>query len=335
VNPGLDPRRVATGVPLVNDRLLIELVNELHTADDLSRGRGRETFFGRLLGRATGRARRRDQAIDEAVIGAQRRTVDWVKSLNARLAVTDLVVAEVSDELTQVSKRLDTVESVLTWTADGLRELANVVAELATQTSQVLDDHERRLSALESKDAINEAIGRWRRPVPDPGLPWLVGAVLVAREVVAGPAGKHMFNFPEAGFGQLLTAKLLADPPQPWYQGVRPVRVLLADAVAALPSDEHKQMVADLLGDGISERFAIKAGPLTAALARAAALAGYDGTPPDEAARTALRDTLRSGDRFVFRSLSAEELVRQIVDEQFAEASRRRRQLDEGGRDDE
>jgi hypothetical protein len=335
VIPGLDPRRIAAGVPMVDDRLLMELVNELHTADDLSRGRGRETFFARLLGRVTGRVRKRDQAIDEAMIGAQRRTVDWVKGLNTRLAVTDLVVAEVSDELTRVSKRLDIVESVLTWTADGLRELANVVAELVTQTSQNLDDHERRLSWLESKDAISEATGRWRRPVRDPGLPWLVGAVLVPREVAAGPAGKHMLNFPEAEFSQLLAGKMLADPPQPWYQGVRPVRALLADAVAALPSDQHQQMIADLLGDGAGGRLAIKAGPLTASLARAAALAGYDGAPPDEAAKAALRETLGSGDRFVFGSLSAEELVQQIIDEQFAEASRRRRQLDEDGRDDE
>ena len=72
-----DPLEVARGVPLVEDRLLLELLRDLNQADDLSRARGREGFFTRLLGRVTGRAWTRDQAIGAsmAVLSTQARAM--------------------------------------------------------------------------------------------------------------------------------------------------------------------------------------------------------------------------------------------------------------------
>lgn len=322
-----DPLEVARGVPLVEDRLLLELLRDLNQADDLSRARGREGFFTRLLGRVTGRAWTRDQAIGASMISAQRGTLDWVSGLSGKLAVTDLVVAEVAEELARTTSRIDTLESTLAWTVEGVKELAAIVSELASETSHALADHERRISDLESSRALNDAVRRWQHPRAGIGLPHLIRALLLAREVAAGPAGEYAFRFAGTGVERELTERMLTDSPEPWYEGERSLLAMLTEAVTELPSDQHQQMLAELLGAGLSGQFVAGAGPMTQSLAIAAARAAEAGETPRDATRRALRESLGSGNRFVFSSLSVEELLRQIVGEQFAEAGHRRELL--------
>ncbi|MFE7541652.1 hypothetical protein [Streptomyces platensis] len=101
----------------------------------------------------------------------------------------------------------------------------------------------------------------------------------------------------------------------------------MAAATRHLPSDDHRIMLAELLGDGVREELTQARGPLSSALSKVALATGVRGLDPDAAARTALRSAVGSGTRYVAASLSAEELVRQLVREQFAEAASRRVRL--------
>ncbi|UCM88815.1 hypothetical protein [Streptomyces marincola] len=340
------PDVVARGVPLIDDRLLLELANDLHTAEDLARARSREGFFARLLGRATGRHRVRERNIQHGLINSQRLTLEWLTSLTERMTVTNLVVAEVTDEVNGIRHHLAGNGPPGAWSAEGIDELGTVLARLARDTGRFLSDHERRLAAVEAQLALDASVRRWRRPRPDPGLPWLVGAVLLAREVAAGPAGEYAFGDGTGRTGhpvrRELAERMLQDPPVPWFDGVKSVVGMIAAAVERLPSDDHRRMVAELLGVGLNlgrgagpgdgpagpaDRLAGPAGPLTSALAITADLVAAGAAPAAEAARKAVLAAGGPGDRFLATSLSVEQLVRRVVDEQFTEAATRRAHL--------
>ncbi|WP_031487629.1 diguanylate cyclase regulator RdcB family protein [Streptomyces bicolor] len=323
----MNPSEVARGVRLVDDRLLLEMLNDLHTADDLLRVAVREGFFARLLAQVTGRGRRRGLAITGGLVGAQRGTLAWLTSLTDRLAVTDLVVAEVMNEVAQVRARVDRLGNRLQWAEQSVRDLALVLAELAEKTGRGLAEHDERLRRVESRQAIDDAMRKWRHPRLDPALGWLPGAMLLAREVAAGPAGE----FAASGHGTRVelevVERMLQDPPTPWYDGVKPVADLLAAATRHLPSDDHRIMLAELLGEGLRDELAGVRGPLASALSKTALVTGMQGVAPEAAARTALRSAIGNGSRYVATSLTAEELLRQLVREQFAEAASRRCRL--------
>ncbi|MFF7025451.1 hypothetical protein ACFY97_31105 [Streptomyces klenkii] len=325
-NGSLSLETVARGVPLVDDRLLLELTNDLHTAHDLTRAAGREGFFARLLGRATGRDRIRERTTRDRMLSSQQLTLRWLTHLSERMTVTDLVVAEVSEEVHDAKKRIERVEAAGQWSAAAIGELGAILGRLASDTGRFLSDHERRLAALEAQLALDRSARRWRNPRPDPELPWLVGAVLLAREVASGPAGTYAFTGGETLMQRQLVERMLQDPPVPWFEGVKSVPAMLTAVVRDLPSENHRLMVAELLGLGVADELSDAAGPLTSALARATELA-VAGADPDDAARAALRDSSGSGDLFLPSSLSVEQLVRRIVAEQFAEARQRRIRL--------
>ncbi|QDY77879.1 hypothetical protein [Streptomyces qinzhouensis] len=318
---------IARGVPLVDDRLLLELLNDLHTADDLVRATAREGFFARLLAQVTGRGRRRDLVVTGALVGAQRGTLAWLSDLADRLAVTDLVVAEVTDEVTRVRDRVDRLEARLQWAEGGVDGLGVVLAKLAEQTGRGLAEHDERLRRVESSLAVDRAARRWRHPRPGPNLGWLAGAILLAREVAGGPAGEFAASKPGAGVERELAERMLQDPPTPWYDDVRPLVNLLAEAARRLPSDEHRVMLAELLGEGVPAALTGARGPLSSALRKAALATTVEGVDPDAAAVAALRSAVGNGPDYVAASLSVEELVRHIIREQFAEADSRRSRL--------
>ncbi|MFE7541651.1 diguanylate cyclase regulator RdcB family protein [Streptomyces platensis] len=211
----MNPFEVVRGVPLVDDRLLLEVLNDLHTADDLVRAKVREGFFARLLTQVTGRGRRRDVAVAGGLVGAQRGTLAWLSGLTERLTVTDLVVAEVADEVGRVRTRVDQLNTRLEWAERGIRDLALVLAELAEQTGRGLAEHDERLCRVESRQAIDDAVRRWRHPRPDPDLGWLPGAMLLAREVAAGPAGEFAASGRGTHVEHEVVERMLQDPPTP------------------------------------------------------------------------------------------------------------------------
>ncbi|MGW1275933.1 hypothetical protein ACWD4V_03120 [Streptomyces tsukubensis] len=322
---------IARGVPLVDDRLLLELLNDLHTADDLTRARAREGFFARLLAQVTGHSRRRDLAVTGALVGAQRGTLAWISELTDRLAATDLVVAEVTDEVTRVNHRVDRLDARLQWAEGGVRDLGIALAKLAEQTGRGLAEHDERLQRVESTLAVDRAVRRWRHPRPDPNLGRLAGAMLLAREVAGGPAGEYAASKPGAGVEHELAERMLQDPPEPWYDGIRPIVGLLAESTRTLPGDESRIMVAELLGEGVPEALTGTRGPLSSALRKTALATTVEGVDPDAAAVAALHTATGNGSDYVAPSLSAEELVRQIIREQFTEADSRRSRLRELG----
>ncbi|MFB8027340.1 hypothetical protein ACFQ6U_02485 [Streptomyces sp. NPDC056465] len=319
---------VARGVPLVDDRLLLELANELRTADDLNRAASREGFFARLLGHATGHTRIRERNIRRASISAQQGTFQWLTSLTERMTVTDLVVAEVAEEVSEVKRQQAGIAAASLWSVERIDELGALVGRLARDAGHVLHDHDRRLAAVEAQLATDAAVRRWRWPRPDPGLPWLVRVVLLAREVAAGPAGEFAFT----GDGRVpvrddLVERMLQNPSARWYDGSKSLSGLLTAAVSDMPGIDHRRMIAELLGVGLEGELAETAGPLTKALADTAQRVATEEISPSRAAGDAMRNASGNGGRYLWTSLSIEQLLRRVVDEQFEEAAVRRARL--------
>jgi hypothetical protein len=318
-----DPARIARGTPLVDDRLLLELLNELHTAGDVQAAEARQSFFQRLLDGVTGRDRRRARFIHANVVGVQEKTVAWLTDVTRRQAVSALVVAEVCDETRKVRDRFDATHALGERTADKVAELSKVVAE----TIGVVSDHERRIERLEAKDHLEDSVRRWRRSKNSGELPWLVAGILLAREVAVGPAGDYAYHVPDSGMAERLVDDMLHDPPRPWFEGTRSLAKVMAETRRSLPTEDHRLMVAELLGVGVPEPFANIRGTFTASVATSMELPVGS---VDDAARTALMRHSDSGTDFLPESLPIEQLVRRIVEEQFTEAHRRRDRLDRG-----
>lgn len=197
-----DLRSLALDVPLLTDRVLLELANSMVVAEDLTTYRREQSFSGTLLARIVGRERQRELLTTRALVDGQRSLVHWATELSGQSRISDLALARVAECLGETRRR---VEEASGQSAARLSELADVVARIAEACEIRFTEAESRLAALEEHQAATElgleaehalaiSVGRWTAGQSYNGLPWPVQVVLLSAEVAAGPAGAHSFR---------------------------------------------------------------------------------------------------------------------------------------------
>ncbi|MGW6978388.1 hypothetical protein ACWGE1_02890 [Streptomyces sp. NPDC054932] len=323
-----DLRSLALEMPLLTDRVLLELANSMVVAEDLTRYRREQSFSGALLARIVGGERQRELLTTRALVDGQRSLVTWATELSGQARITDLALARVAECLGATRRR---VEEVSGQTSARLTELADVVARIAEACEIRFTEGESRLAALEEHQAATElrleaeealalSLGRWTAGQSYSGLPWSVQVVLLSAEIAAGPAGAHNFRSGRDAYGERLVNAVLnvSRPDAP--QG----RFTLADLLdegCGTAAPDRLRLAAEILGSGLAPSLAAPAGPLSAVAATAVELWALPGAArPPRPTETAAALVQRRHGWWTPRTGTARHFVERVVTEQATAA---------------
>ncbi|WP_181445032.1 diguanylate cyclase regulator RdcB family protein [Micromonospora endophytica] len=148
---------LAQRVPVVQSRLLIELVSDIGSVQAMVVQQRRATFFPRLLDQVTGKARKQRHYLDQTVVRSQANTLAWVNELAARGAVTDLALRECAVHLRDLQVGLADTHQAVAQTRGQVGQLSGLIREIATVVDQELARQERRLDQQQRQLAQHEA----------------------------------------------------------------------------------------------------------------------------------------------------------------------------------
>ncbi|WP_238013646.1 hypothetical protein KZZ52_54740 [Dactylosporangium sp. AC04546] len=294
--------RLRGRLPQVTDRLLLELINDLRTADDLVRRRAANRPAGRLLGLLTGADRRRDTLTLRGLVDNQR-------ALQAM--IVDLVgdVGFSMDALACALEDLDRVTADVEW-------LGTAVVNLSQECDRRLDAvrqdltglaEEVELLRLEQRAAADRegALAAWGARVRYDGLPWLIQVVLVGREIFASAGGLLHHRDPRPSRLDRVAHQILAQRTPP--DAPVTTAAALGAAMTATPAAD-RELVAAVLGAGQGRLTRWQRQPLAALLREA--LARPDAEP------AAVLQLVRAGYGWVDGTFDAHGFVREVVQEQ-------------------
>ncbi|MGW3283135.1 hypothetical protein ACWDR3_00655 [Streptomyces sp. NPDC001002] len=358
----VDLRQLRRRIPQAGDRALAEIVNGLATVEDMTAARARHGFFGRVLLGWNRKDRRRALEVDAAMARTQRHMVTWAKETARHLAFTDLTVGLLAMEVEKLQYDVARVGELTYQALDEIRELAGVLTEFIDVVSRRLDeidarldDHERILDAhtralLETDRRLlavelwqsawaesDTVVRRWRHQGAYAGLPWLCQVLLLARECAAGRPGLHEFVTGDRSWRGRLADDILSDPRSESGResfgpgraggapGRRSVRALVDRIIAELPDADERQMVAEVLGIGLSPRLRPPHRPVGYAVARGLELSARQPLTSEDPAREAAADARR--DYGHLELLTYEEFVHTAIREQADAAHQARTDL--------
>ncbi|WP_435280357.1 hypothetical protein [Streptomyces koelreuteriae] len=329
-----DLYQLARDVPLVPDRVMLELANSVVVAADLTRFRQDQGVISGLLARIVGKERRRELLTTRALLDGRQALIGWVTELSGHVQVSDLALSRVANSLVETRRRAAADTARL---STQVTELAEVVARMAEVCEARLTRVEDRMSELEHRQAMTElrleadesfalSTGRWASGHTYARVPWPLQVVLLAAEVAHGPAGLHSHLTEGRTFDERLVNKIMSTPSDA-PEGSFVVTDLLDEACGSLAENEL-QLVAELLGSGLDTSLAAPGGPLVSVIGSAVELwALPQGARPAAPAKTALALVQRRHGMWTPRTSSARRFVEHVVAEQTAAARTLRRRL--------
>lgn len=327
-----DPRAVVDGIPIAEDRVLLELANAMVVSADLVAYRSNQAFFPRLLATVLGQDRRRELLTLRSLTDGQRALDAWLGEVVQRGVLTNLAVARVATHLRETQLVAHRGAELGRRTAEDLRELAQVVARIAGVFDERLTELERWRAGtqlrLDAADAFETVVGRWEAGQSYAALPWPCQVLLLARELASGPCGDHELASGDSGYRDRLVNRILRDARTPRATAGFAVTTLLDQTARELPTDDHRLMMAEFLEAGLSPRLALPPGPLAATVMLTMELATLaEERRPARPAATAL-DLSRRRYGWLDGSATAAIFVRQVVAEQADSARRARARLE-------
>lgn len=198
---------------------------------------------------------------------------------------------------------------------------------------EVLRGHDARLIESERRQLVTElwqsaqtdfddAVRRWEHDGAYADLPWVAQIVLLAREVASAGSGLHAFATGDSAFQQRLESRIRARSFAGAWTGRRALERILNDAAEQSPTDDHRLIVAELLGLGIPEEDRVPDTPLARALATTMELYCSPQRPESPAA-----EALARMDRYVLPSMTVGDVIRHAVREQVDAVRQRRETL--------
>ncbi|MGR4853536.1 hypothetical protein [Streptomyces sp. LARHCF252] len=330
-----DLYQLARDVPLVPDRVMLELANSVVVADDLTRFRQEQGVIRGLLAGIVGKERRRELLTTRALIDGQQALIGWVTELSGHVQVSDLALRRVANCLGETRRRSESDTARL---SARLTELAEVVARVAEACEDRFTRIEDRVSALEHRQALTElrlradesfalSTGRWASGQTYATLPWPLQVVLLAAELANGPAGLYGHQAGDKTFDERLVNKIMTTPRRDSPQGRFVVTDLLDEACGSLAGSE-RQLVAELLGSGLETSLVAPTGALLSVIGSAVELwALPQGARPAAPAKTALALVQRRHGTWTPRTSSARRFVEHVVAEQTAASRTLRRRF--------
>jgi hypothetical protein len=167
-------------VPIISDKILVDLVNGIQVNDDLIRFRQNRGFIGRLFDGITGSERDRQILIDLNCNVGMKSLHQWVLALADNLRISNIAL-----EITQ-TKLLETRNALRNH-----RQEIDILKQITEHLQIQLNDHEQRIHNLEQRvyrietiQKIDAIIAAWQSGRTYQGFHWAVQIAFVIREIV-------------------------------------------------------------------------------------------------------------------------------------------------------
>jgi hypothetical protein len=188
-----DLQRKEHDIPILSDKILVDLVNSIQVNDDLISFRQKRGLFGQFLDNLTGADRKRQLAIDKNVNVAMQSLHSWVLDISNNLNVSNNAIVNIEERLVEIEEDLIEFEDKLIETRQAIRnhrEEINLLKDMVSQLQSRVENHDHRILSLEKradrKDVeikIINAIAAWQSRTYQ-GFHWAIQVAFVTREIV-------------------------------------------------------------------------------------------------------------------------------------------------------
>jgi len=182
-----DLQKKESEIPIITDKILVDLVNSIQVNDDLISFRQKQGLFGQFFDSLTGADRNRQLAIDKNVNVAMQSLHSWVLDIANNLNVSNNAIVTVKQELIEIEEKLIETRQVIR----NHREEINLLKDIVKQLQHKVEDHDHRILSLEQradrKDVeikIINAIAAWQSGRTYQGFHWALQVAFVTREIV-------------------------------------------------------------------------------------------------------------------------------------------------------
>ena len=176
-------------VPVLSDRMLVQLVQGIEVNRDLLRYQQRQGFIGRLLGELTGRNAGRELLLDLNLTGGQDALLHWVVELSKTLPVSIVALQEVKTLLFETRGAVRQHRKELEHLGADIDQLERRLEDLASEMGARYTAMDVRLREVElevrAHQDLDLRVSAWEAGTYA-GLPWIVQAALLTREIFSG-----------------------------------------------------------------------------------------------------------------------------------------------------
>jgi hypothetical protein len=327
-----DLNLLAERVPLVTDRVLLELANGLTVASALTAERQSRGFIARLAAQVTGRDHQAQLMTLRSLIDGQQAITEWLNEVTARGAITDLALAHVTAYLSETSRVVAGTQARGLVLAADIQGVSETLASLSAACAKRLDDLESWRDEvtlyLSAQRAFESATERWQAGRSYAELPWPYQVLLLAREVAGGPGGWWDYTHgPE--FSARLTDRIVTRlNGTVGSAGNLLLVALLDEACEQVPDVRQRQFLAEMLDVGLDPGLALPGGPFTTTAALTMELGALpEFARPGQPARMAL-ELARRRTGWLDGGATLTGLVRTAVREQMEMATLTWRRLE-------
>jgi hypothetical protein len=182
-----DFQKKESEIPIITDKILVDLVNSIQVNDDLISFRQKQGLFGQFFDSLTGADRNRQLAIDKNVNVAMLSLHSWVLDIANNLNVSNNAIITVKQELIEIEEKLIETRQAIR----NHREEINLLKDMVNQLQSRVENHDHRILSLEQradrKDVeikIINAIAAWQSGRTYQGFHWTLQVAFVTREIV-------------------------------------------------------------------------------------------------------------------------------------------------------
>ncbi len=174
-------------IPIITDKILVDLVNSIQVNDDLISFRQKRGLFGQFFDSLTGADRSRKLAIDKNVNIAMQSFHDLVLDISNNLNVSNNAIITIEEKLIETRQAIR-----------NHRQEINLLTDIVNQLQYKVEDHEHRILKLEQRvyrtevqHRIEDAIAAWQSKRTYQGFHWAIQVAFVTREIVDYALGDY------------------------------------------------------------------------------------------------------------------------------------------------
>ena len=174
-------------IPIITDKILVDLVNSIQVNDDIISFRQKRGLFGQFFDSLTGADRKRQLAIDKNVNIAMQSFHDLVLDFSNNLNVSNNAIITIEEKLIETRQAIR-----------NQRQDINLLQDIVDQLKDKVEDHEHRILKLEQRvyrtevqHRIEDAIAAWQSKRTYQGFHWAIQVAFVTREIVDYALGDY------------------------------------------------------------------------------------------------------------------------------------------------
>jgi hypothetical protein len=182
-----DLQKKESEIPIITDKILVDLVNSIQVNDDLISFRQKRGLFGQFFDSLTGADRKRQLAIDKNVNIAMQSFHDLVLDISNNLNVSNNAISDINEKLIETRQAIR-----------NQRQDINLLQDIVGQLQYKVKDHEHRILKLEQRvyrtevqHRIEDAIAAWQSKRTYQGFHWAIQVAFVTREIVDYALGDY------------------------------------------------------------------------------------------------------------------------------------------------